>query len=514
VIAATTSQGAPRPIAGDAICWLDRLLLRRVNSASLVVFRIAFGTIVLWEVARYFERGWVLEYYVDPIYRFSYEGFEWIPSLPAPGMIGAFALLALSSFLLMVGWFYRIAATLVWLGLAYVFLLEQAVYLNHFYLVVLIGFLMILVPAHHTSSLDAILGRVPRRDWTPSWSILLLRFQLGIVYFYGGIAKLNHDWMVEGEPLRHWLAQRTDFPLAGPLFDEPWAPYVVGWSGLVIDLGAPFLLLHRRTRPFMFSALLAFHFINDRLFSIGIFPWFAIAATTIFFPPDWPRRFAAGGRAHPILIVTGAAVSLLMGLYMHRGVELVPALVAALGGGLVVWTFMDGYGRRRLAQDAVWAETGSVTTGRTLVFAFLLTWALVQILVPLRHFAIPGDVAWTEEGHRFSWRMKLRSKDGLTKFYAFDPSTGSRLEIGTDSLLTPKQADEMAGRPHLILQFAKYLDRRLAAAGKGAYEIRVVAFARVNYGPLGLLIDPNVNLAEQTYSDFRPNHWIHPRPTE
>jgi hypothetical protein len=493
---------------------LEALLLRRVDIASLVAFRIAFGAVVIWEVSRYLERGWVLEYYVDPIYRFPYEGFEWVPSLPAPAMIGAFSLLGLCGFFLMAGWFYRTAAALVFLGLAYVFLLEQAVYLNHFYLVVLIGFLMILVPAHHAQSLDVALRRVPRRDWTPAWSILILRFQLGIVYFFGGIAKLNRDWMVEGEPLRHWLRDSAGFPLVGSLFHEPWAPYAVGWSGLAIDLAAPFLLLHRRTRPFMFTTLLAFHFINDRLFSIGIFPWFAIAATTIFFPPDWPRRLATAFPQHRLSMLAGSAVSLLLGLYLHRGFELVPALVAGLGGGLVVWTFLEGYGNPRSAPDAVPAGEEHAVSGRKPLIAFLLAWALVQVLIPLRHLAIPGDVAWTEEGHRFSWRMKLRSKHGLTRFYAYDPVAQSGYEIRVDTLLSGRQYEEMSGTPHMIIQFARYLDGLLEAEGKAHYQVRVAAYASVNYGPPGLIVDPRVDLATQSYSDFRHNFWIRPRPRD
>ncbi len=493
---------------------LELRLLRPVDIASLVVFRIAFGAIVLWEVSRYLGQGWVRQLYVDPIYNFPFEGFEWVIPLPALGMIGVFAFLGLCAFLVMIGFLYRLAAALVFLGLAYVFLLDQALYLNHFYLVTLVGFLMILVPADHAYSVAASLGRVPRRDWTPAWSILLLRFQLGLVYFFGGVAKLNHDWMIEGEPLRHWLRDSTSFPLVGPLLSQPWSPYVVGWSGLAIDLSAPFLLLHRRTRPFMFSALLAFHFTNDRLFNIGIFPWFAIAATTIFFPPDWPRRFDAAYRAHRGAILGSSAVSLLVGLAMHRSVELVPALVSAFGGGLVVWTLLEGYGREAPAVDAVSSDTEPVGSGTTLLLGFLFTWTVVQILMPLRHLAIPGDVAWTEEGHRFSWRMKLRSKRGDTRFYAHDPVGQTGYEIRVDTLLTERQYEEMVGRPHMIIQFTRYLDRTLKAEGKADHQIRVAAFASVNYGPLGLMIDPSVNLTEQSYSEFRHNSWIRPRPRQ
>ena len=490
---------------------LQRFLLRPVDIASLVGFRIAFGAMVLWEVSRYLEHGWVLEYYVDPLYNFPFEGFEWVKPLSAMGMIGVFTLLGLCGFFLMAGLFYRTAAALVFLGLAYVFLLEQSVYLNHFYLVVLIGFLMILVPAHHAYSLDVTLGRVPRRNWTPSWSVHLLRFQLGIVYFFGGVAKLNHDWLVGGEPLRHWLRDDQSFPFMGAFFDQPWAPYLVGWSGLAIDLLAPFLLLYSRSRPFMFAALLAFHFINDRLFSIGIFPWFAIAGTTIFLAPDWPRRFGAAFRTHGTPILAGAATSLLLGVYMHQGFELVPALVAGLGGAIVVWTFLDAFGPGEVKAATFPRDSEPAAWRRKALLAFLFAWVAVQILVPLRHLAIPGDVAWTEEGHRFAWRMKLRSKRGLAKFYAYDPVTQAGSEIRVDTLLTRDQYDEMAARPHMIFQFANHLDQLLAKEGKAHYQIRVAAFASVNYGPPGLMIDPSVDITAQSYSDFRHNPWVRQR---
>jgi hypothetical protein len=487
------------------------LLLQRVDIGSLVGFRIAFGAVVIWEASRYLERGWVLEYYVDPVYNFPFEGFEWVTPLPALGMIGVFLLLGVCAFLMMAGLFYRLAAPLVFLGLAYVFLLEQSVYLNHFYLVVLLGFLMTLVPAHHAASLDVSLGRVPRRSWTPAWSVHLLRFQLGVVYFFGGVAKLNYDWLVAGEPLRHWLAANRGFPVLGRLFEQPWAPYAVGWTGLAIDLLAPFLLLHRLTRPFMFGTLLAFHFINDRLFSIGIFPWFAIAATTIFLPPDWPRRFGDSFRTHRLPIVAGGAIALVLGIIMHRGFELVPAIVAALGGAIVVWTAIEAL--EPVPATAASAAPVDLTPGRRrLLFGFLGAWAAVQVLVPLRHLAIPGDVAWTEEGHRFSWRMKLRSKDGYAKFYAHDPATGTGYEIRADSLLSADQFEEMSGRPHMIHQFARYLQGELERQGKGHYQIRVAAFGRVNYGEIGLMIDPSVDLSAQSYSDFRHQPWIRPRP--
>jgi hypothetical protein len=35
-----------------------------------------------------------------------------------------------------------------------------------------------------------------------------------------------------------------------------------------------------------------FHLLNDRLFTISIFPWLMLLANPIFFEADWPKRFA------------------------------------------------------------------------------------------------------------------------------------------------------------------------------------------------------------------------------
>jgi vitamin K-dependent gamma-carboxylase len=85
------------------------------------------------------------------------------------------------------------------------------------------------------------------------------------------------------------LAERADFPVIGRFFQEQWAAYVVSYGGLLLDLLAVPLLLWRRTRIAAFCVTLAFHLINARLFSIGVFPWLAIAATSLFLSPDWPR---------------------------------------------------------------------------------------------------------------------------------------------------------------------------------------------------------------------------------
>ena len=141
-------------------------------------------------------------------------------------------------------------------------------------------------------SLDAWRGRAHCPETVPVWALWLLRAQVGIIYIYGGVAKLNGDWL-RGEPMRTWLRHRVDDPSLASLVAEEWVVGLFSYGGLLFDLLVVPLLLWRRTRALAFVAALGFHLTNAALFQIGIFPWLMIAATTVFFTPDWPRRVLA-----------------------------------------------------------------------------------------------------------------------------------------------------------------------------------------------------------------------------
>lgn len=113
---------------------------------------------------------------------------------------------------------------------------------------------------------------------------------------------------------------------------------------------------------------------------------------------------------------------------------------------------------------------------------------LHQVLVPLRHWTYPGDgihtsmlnlksiVNWTEHGHRYAWRMKLRDKFGATKFFAQDPRTNSTAEISQDGILTPRQQQKISCRPELIHMFA----HKIAELYEIKYNVRPKVFAEVH----------------------------------
>jgi vitamin K-dependent gamma-carboxylase len=237
-----------------------------------------FGAIMLWECWRFWSKGWIERHYIAPEFFFKYYGFEWVQAWPGDGMYWHFAALAVLALLIALGVFYRLATLLFFLAFTYIFLLDQARYLNHFYLVILISVALMVIPAPHL--------RAP----APAWSIWLFRLQFEVMYIYAGVVKINADWL-RLEPMGMWLARRDDFFLLGEyFFQQDWVVALASYGAILLHIvGAP-LLLWKVTRGWVMVVYFAFHLMNHFLFNIGIFPWMAMAGTLIFLEPDWPRR--------------------------------------------------------------------------------------------------------------------------------------------------------------------------------------------------------------------------------
>lgn len=439
-------------------------LFAPIDNATLILFRLMFGGIMFWEVTRYFKYGWIERYWIAPRFNFSYWPFNFQP-LPGDGMYivwGALGVLALFIFL---GFLYRISTVLFFLLFSYTYLLEQARYLNHFYLVILVSFVLIFLPAHRGFSIDAVIFKKKSTDYAPAWSLWLARFLIGVPYFFGGIAKINSDWL-QGYPLKRWLLGDVDFPLIGKYFTEEWMIMIISYSGLILDLAVVPVLLFKRTRVWGFTIICLFHLMNTQLFSIGIFPWFMIATTTLFFPPDWPRK-----------------------------------LLSKVG-------FSDAGASLKGLENFSLATTQK----QKIILCSLMLFAGIQVLLPFRHLVIPGNVHWTEEGHRYAWHMKLRSKSGNTTFYIKNKETGITSLVNTRAYLTSWQEDKMAGKPYMIWEFAQHLKEEHDELGIGI-EIYVNAFASLNGRQYQEIIDPETDLVSVPKPVFGNAPWIIPLKT-
>ena len=262
---------------------LDKFFNASVSIAPLIVFRVLFGFMMALSILRFAFKGWISDLYITPEFYFSYWGFEWIKPLPGMAMYVVFGLMFIAAIGVMLGAFYRVSASLFFLLFTYVELIDKTNYLNHYYFVSLVALLLCFVPAHQGFSVDAALGRVNTLHRIPSWCVNIFKLQLGLVYFYAGIAKLNHDWLINAMPLKLWLPSVSDTPLIGVLFNHDWTAYLLSWSGALYDLTIPFLLLWSVTRGGAYLLVVVFHIMTAALFQIGIFPYVMIISTLIFF---------------------------------------------------------------------------------------------------------------------------------------------------------------------------------------------------------------------------------------
>src|ERR1700744_708835 len=161
--------------------------------APLAVFRIAFGAIMVISMIRFLLKGWVYSFYVLPKVFFPFYGFEWIKPLPGTGMYIVFGVMLLASFFIMVGFIYRLSAAAFFLSFVYVELIDKTYYLNHYYVISIISFLLLFVPAHRYFSVDVYRKPSLKATQVPAWAIDIFKWQLCLIYLFAGIAKLNYD---------------------------------------------------------------------------------------------------------------------------------------------------------------------------------------------------------------------------------------------------------------------------------------------------------------------------------
>src|SRR5437588_4378584 len=219
----------------------------QVDIASLVFFLIAFCLLMTWQVWRYFSYHRIGQFWLEPPLLFKYYGFSWVHPWPGNGLYIHWAILGVLALFIAIGLFYRVSALLFFLGWTYIFLLDEAQWVNHTYLISLFSFLLIFVPANRVFSADAWLNPKRRSQTAPAWTLWLLRAQMGVVYFFAGVAKISPDWL-RGEPMRAWLQHNIHSPLVDRFSHAEWTPYAASYVGLLLDLLAVPLLLWRRTR--------------------------------------------------------------------------------------------------------------------------------------------------------------------------------------------------------------------------------------------------------------------------
>ncbi len=437
---------------------LDRFLFKQIDNSPLLIFRIFFGILVSLECYGAIATGWVKKNLIDPEFTFNFIGLDWLQPLPGIGMYLYFIVMGTLGIFIALGYRYRFSAGAFTLLLTAVYLMQKTAYNNHYYLLILIALIMAFMPANRDYSLDARRNPSIRTNHMSAylkWAIVL---QLFIVYTYASVAKLYGDWL-DFSIIEILFKNKKSYPIIGGLLQEPLVHRVVGISGILFDLLIVPALLWKPTRKWAFVASLFFHLFNSIVFQIGIFPYLALAFTVFFFEPETIRK-----------------------LFFKK-------------------------------KEPYLENVLTVPPQRELVLGILSLYFLIQLVLPIRHYFIKDDVLWTEEGHRMSWRMMLRSRTGITTFKIVNHTNGNSYLVNLDDYLSRGQKSKIKSYPDFMWQFAQRLRREYTEKGE---DISVFVNSRVsiNGKPYQEFIDPKIDLGNVSWNYFGHNDWILPSPSK
>ncbi len=443
-------------------------LIKYLNSysqaATLAFFRLAFGLMMVFSLIRFASYNWIEEFYIIPQFHFTYYGFSWVKTLGVYTYL-LFVLSGIAAFFVAIGYKYKIAIITFFLTFTYIELIDKTTYLNHYYFVSVISFIMIFLPANCFFSVDAFKNPKIAFQKIPSWNIDIIKILLAIVYLYAGLAKLNSDWLLSAMPLKIWLPNNSNLPIIGSLLNENWVHYAFSWTGMVYDLSIVFLLLYKRTRIFAFVLVVIFHVLTRILFPIGVFPYIMIISTLIFFDADFHKK---------VLNIIAKLFKINFEIYENTK------------------QFIENKSSNYRLKITV----------LTLFLAF-------QILFPFRYFLYKDELFWTEEGFRFSWRVMIMEKAGYCQFIVKDSNAKKSIRINNGIFLTTFQEKQMSYQPDFILEYAHYLCEFYKKQGLKNPEVYVESYIALNGRLSQKYINPKINLANE-YESFQPKTWILP----
>jgi hypothetical protein len=439
---------------------------KQSSAAPLAVFRMFFGFLMFISLVRFWSKGRIESLYIEPSFHFSYYGFEWVKPV---GLYtyAFFIICGISAFFVAIGYKYRLSILIFFLSFTYIELMDKTTYLNHYYFVSLVSFIMLFIPCNAMFSIDAISIRKSYKT-VPKWTIDSLKLMLGIVYFYAGITKINSDWLLNAMPLKLWLKSKYDLPFIGhTLMQQEWFHFFMSWGGMFYDISIPFLLLFRKTRSIAFVLVVAFHITTRVLFPIGMFPYIMILSTIIFFDSNVHYKI------------------------IHFTIKILEFFKMKTDNLKLSFSQVNHY--------KVW------NTSLLIIVVFMT----IQIIIPLRSLLYPGELFWNEQGYRFSWRVMLMEKKGNSVFKIVNSKTNSFFYVNNDDFLTPVQQKQMSFQPDMILEYGHYLGNHFKSQGHQNVAVFVESYVSLNGRLSQQFIDPSANLMELKDS-FKHKFWIKP----
>ena len=442
---------------------LRKILYQPIDNSALLVFRVFFGLLITLEAWGAIATGWVRRTLVEPQFTFNFIGFDFLQVFQGYPMYFYFALMGVFGFMVMIGYKYRwsmLGYCILWSG---AYLMQKTSYNNHYYLLMLLCGIMAVLPAGKHFSVDTWLKPESKKTSMPRWVVLIIIIQLWIVYTYASVAKFYPDWLDATVP-ELLMKGRKDYWLVGGLLQQSWTHWSITIVGILFDGLIIPALLWKKTRKWVFSISIFFHLFNSVVFRIGIFPYMSLAFSLFFFETKTINNIFLKRRKPHFDPET------------HPEENTIPTTIPPL---------------------------------KKIGIAIFSLYFIIQIALPLRHWFIQDNVLWTEEGHRLSWRMMLRSKSGRLSFTGEDKATGEKFAIQYKDYLSKKQARRIATKPDMIWQLAQHIKEKYASEGR---DIAIYANCRVkvNGRRYRRLIDRRVDLASVPWQATTHHDWLLP----
>jgi len=426
-----------------------KFLFNKIDNSPLIVFRIIFGIVLTAEAWGSIFTGWIQRTYIDPHVHFSPIGLEWLQPFEGNGMFYFYAIMGLFGLGVLLGYFYKISIIVYTLLWTYCYLTHKISYNNHYYLMILLCLIMCFLPAHKYASIDVKQNRVKKQYFMSNWCKLILIFQISCVYIFGGIAKIYPDWL-DGTFTKIMLASKSSFPVIGSYFTKSYFYMTIAYGGILFDLFVIPLLCFKKTRIFGFLISILFHSFNSIVFQVGVFPYLSMSFALFFFSDSKIQQLF-------------------------------------------------------LPKKKYFTATKTNNTSQKTI-ALLSFYCFLQLFLPLRQYFIQGNTFWTEEAHKMSWRMMLRSSSGYTYFKIKNSDTQKTQEHYPNNL-SNSQIGLLNTKPDVIWQYAQLLKKQENEKGNSV-EVYAISHKSLNGRPRQEFIDPTVDLANTSWNYFSHQPWI------
>jgi hypothetical protein len=447
--------------------WIELIkpfLIRPVRGEVLGIFRIIFGLLMSYELFSYIRMDLIRQTFILPDVRLSYSYLDFIQVLPEPVMYGILYICFFAALCILLGLFFRTACLTFAVIYLYILLLDKSLFNNHIYLFILLALLLASTHADKFFSVKQFLRSKSRSTtFIPQWEIFILQVQLAIVYFYGGLAKMNYDWLVRNEPMRTMIAGVSDSHPLAPMVKNDMMVYLLSYGGVAFDLLIPFLLWNKPTRARALIPILFFHLFNSWIFDdIGIFPLVMILSSILFF------------QANEI-------------------------------PGLRNW-IRNTYKQKGKVRKRVFRTFSGLKP-------VLIGYFIFQLVFPFRGYFLPHHMDWTMIANRFAWRMKIQSKELLEyQFKVIEGPTGTEYPVDVNTLINTQQILATIFDPLALAETARGV--AVIAMKQGIRQPRVKVRVRVKWNgyPSAFVVNPEVDLSKVDMDPLSSQEWIMPPP--